>query len=59
MEAVEHLPEDEEEDYQPMFIPFPGTTKELKPLPYRASDPEWQEFLKINKDRNLSKRIRG
>jgi hypothetical protein len=49
---------DEEEDV-PLFIPFPGTTKQLKPVPYRGSDPEWQEFIKFSQDQDLAKRVRG
>lgn len=43
---------------EPLFIPFPGTTREVKPRPYRGSDPEWQEFVKFSKDPELGKRIR-
>ena len=43
----------------PFFIPFPGTTKELKPKPYRGTDPEWKEFVKFSKDRQLQARVRG
>jgi hypothetical protein len=42
-----------------LFIPFPGTTKQLKPRPYRGSDPEWQEYIKFTKDQALGKRVRG
>jgi hypothetical protein len=52
------LPEDEE-DKPLLFIPFPGSTKELKPVPYRGSDPEWQEFIKFSRDQALAKRVRG
>ena len=52
-------PADEEEDMKPLFIPFPGTTKQLKPVPYRGSDPEWQEYIKFSQDQKLAKRVRG
>jgi hypothetical protein len=44
---------------EPLFIPFPGTITELRPQPYRGSDPEWQEFVKISRDAKLSQKIRG
>ena len=50
--------EDEEEDAS-FFIPFPGTTRQLEPKPYRGSDPEWQEFVKFSKDQERAKRVRG
>jgi hypothetical protein len=60
MEALKDMPEElTEEDHKPLFIPFPGTTKQLKPKPYRGSDPEWQEFIKFGKDQKLAQRVRG
>ena len=60
MEAVGNLPPEAlQEEVEPFFIPFPGTTKEIKPKPYRGSDPEWQEFVKFSKDQDLGKRVRG
>jgi hypothetical protein len=60
-EALENMPEDEldEDDTKPLFIPFPGTTKQLQPQPYRGSDPEWQEFIRFSKDQAQAKRVRG
>lgn len=52
-------PPADEEEIKPLFIPFPGTTKQLKPVAYRGSDPEWQEFIRISKDMDLVKRVRG
>lgn len=52
-------PEELEEDLKPFFIPFPGTTKQLKPVPYKGSDPEWQEFIKFSKDPKQAQRVRG
>ncbi|KAI1165704.1 hypothetical protein F5B18DRAFT_609429 [Nemania serpens] len=40
------------------FIPFPGSTRTVQPMPYRNTDPEWREFLKISRDRTLSLSIR-
>jgi hypothetical protein len=61
VEALKNIPEEEldEEIHKPIFIPFPGTTKQLKPKPYHGSDPEWQEFIKFSKDQKLAQRVRG
>ncbi|KAI1436897.1 hypothetical protein GGR50DRAFT_179370 [Xylaria sp. CBS 124048] len=40
-------------DAEPIFIPFPGFTQEVYPLPYRGSDPEWQAYMKINEHPDL------
>ena len=54
------LPDEEEmKATPPLFIPFPGTTEQLEPQPYRGSDPEWQEFIKFSKDQAEGKRVRG
>lgn len=57
---MKDLPEDEEgeEEETGLFIPFPGTTKQLKPKPYRGSDPEWQEFINFSKDKELARKVR-
>jgi hypothetical protein len=41
---------DDEEDEPILFLPFPFTTKQIAQPPYKGTDPEWQEFLKVNKD---------
>ncbi|RYP02795.1 hypothetical protein DL765_010686 [Monosporascus sp. GIB2] len=46
-----------EEDIEPFFIPLPFTTKQVEPLPYRGSDPEWQTFIKISKNPALLRDI--
>ncbi|RYO98082.1 hypothetical protein DL764_007212 [Monosporascus ibericus] len=46
-----------EEDIEPFFIPLPFTTKQVEPLPYRGSDPEWQTFIKISKNPTLLRDI--
>jgi hypothetical protein len=57
--AVEDLPdEEEEEDFTPFFIPLVGTTKQLKPVPYRGTDPEWKEFIKFSKDQKQAQNVR-
>jgi len=60
VEALKNIPEEELEDemHKPIFIPFPGTTKQLNPKPYRGSDPEWQEFIKFSKDQKLAQKVR-
>ncbi|KAF7864086.1 hypothetical protein EAF04_007051 [Stromatinia cepivora] len=58
-EASKHIPEDDfQEAEQPLFIPFPGTTKQLPIVPYKGTDPEYQEFIKISKDTKLLDKIR-
>ncbi|KAM3086108.1 hypothetical protein ACMFMG_000248 [Clarireedia jacksonii] len=60
-DAVKHIPasELEEIDDKPLFIPFPGTTKQIPVRPYKGSDPEWQEFIKFSKDPELGKSVRN
>ncbi|KAI0008130.1 hypothetical protein F4779DRAFT_618893 [Xylariaceae sp. FL0662B] len=48
----------EAEEADPMFIPFPLTTKMVEPLPYRSTDPEWQEFVKISRNDKLMGTVR-
>jgi hypothetical protein len=48
-----------EEQGESLFIPFPGTIKQIQPPPYRGSDPEWQEYIKFSKDPALGKQVRG
>ena len=50
--------EDEDED-EGLFLPFPFTTEQVPSPPYRGTDPEWQEFMKISKDRDLVQTVRG
>ncbi|KAI9647991.1 hypothetical protein NHQ30_002619 [Ciborinia camelliae] len=58
-EASKHIPEEEwQEAAQPLFIPFPGTTKELPAFPYKGTDPEFQEFMRISKDAELLQKLR-
>ncbi|KAI9047503.1 hypothetical protein LZ554_008220 [Drepanopeziza brunnea f. sp. 'monogermtubi'] len=59
VEAGEHIPkEDLENSTEPYFIPLPGTTKQYPPMPYRGNDPEWLEFVKFNKDKNMAQKVR-
>jgi hypothetical protein len=50
--------EEDDEERQPFFIPFPLTTQQLAPQPYRGNSPEWAEFVKFSKDQNAAKRVR-
>lgn len=59
--AVEDLPVVEssvDDEPDELFIPFPLTTKEVSPPPYSRNDPEWAEFIKINKDKELTRKIK-
>lgn len=47
-----------EEDEPILFLPFPFTTQEVKQPPYKGSDPEWEMFVKVNKDTKLQKEIK-
>jgi hypothetical protein len=57
LDSVEQLEDDEE--LEPPFLPFVGTTKMLKPVPYLASDPEWKGFVKFSKNKEEGQRARG
>ncbi|KAK3987674.1 hypothetical protein QBC44DRAFT_331046 [Cladorrhinum sp. PSN332] len=41
-----------------LFIPFPLTLEKFDAQPYSGRDPEWQEFVRISKDRKLLNKIR-
>lgn len=58
--AAQNLPEEEIDDEEEarIFLPFPLTTKQLQPRPYRGSDPEWQEYIRFSKDQAQGKRVR-
>jgi hypothetical protein len=59
LELDEETAKEIDEQGASIFIPFPGTIKQVQPLPYRGTDPEWQEYIKFSKDPALGKRIRG
>ena len=42
-----------DDEIEPFIIPLPFTTKQVEPLPYRGSDPEWQTFIKVSKNHAL------
>ncbi|KAH8167939.1 hypothetical protein CIB48_g287 [Xylaria polymorpha] len=49
---------EEEAAEESFFIPFPGFTQMVEPLPYRGSDPEWQAYVKVSRDGPLLLSIR-
>lgn len=48
-----------EEDGTPIFFPFPFTSKVVESRPYKGTDPEWQEYIRIARDRDLLLKIRS
>jgi len=59
LDLDEEIAKEVDEQGASIFIPFPGTTKQIQPQPYSGSDPEWQEYVKFSKDPALGKMIRG
>jgi len=41
-----------------MLIPLPFTKTTFPSEPYRGSDPEWREFVKVSRDPALQQRIK-
>jgi hypothetical protein len=56
---VSETADDDEEDEEPRFIPFPLTTVQHEPEPYTLDDPEWKEFVRISRDKAFQKQMRG
>lgn len=50
--------EQTEEGAPLLFLPFPFTTEAVKQPPYKGSDPEWAQFVVVNKDTKLQERIK-
>lgn len=48
-----------EEDGAPIFFPFPFTSKVVESRPYKGSDPEWQAYIRISKDKDLLLKIKS
>jgi hypothetical protein len=46
------------DEEKPLFIPLPLTAQQNERTYYRGSDPEWQGFVKISKDKALQAKIR-
>ncbi|RAL60472.1 hypothetical protein DID88_000247 [Monilinia fructigena] len=58
--ASKHIPDEEFQEVEPpLFIPFPGTTKQLPVIPYKGTDPEFQEFIRLSKDAKLLDKLRA
>jgi hypothetical protein len=45
--------EKEMEEEDPVFIPLPFTTREIPPIPYKGTDPEWRMFAKFSRNPQL------
>jgi hypothetical protein len=56
--GIDGLTEDELEEAGRVFIPLTWSWLEEGEL-YTASDPEWQEFVSISKDRKKLQELRG
>jgi hypothetical protein len=54
-EMMEEMEDDDEPIY---FLPFPFGLQSVKAPPYKGSDPEWDMFVKVNRDKNLQKEIK-
>ncbi|KAF4834529.1 hypothetical protein CGCTS75_v003105 [Colletotrichum tropicale] len=53
------LDEEMDEETEPWFIPFPFTTKQVSQPPYKGTDPEWRQYVRISKDKELQNHIRA
>ncbi|OTB01264.1 hypothetical protein M426DRAFT_323653 [Hypoxylon sp. CI-4A] len=49
----------EEDIFEPIFISLPFTTRAVVSPPYKGSDPEWQAFIRVNKNRELVRGIQS
>ncbi|KAI1464357.1 uncharacterized protein F4812DRAFT_208643 [Daldinia caldariorum] len=59
LQDEEEEEDDEDEELDPFFIPLPFTTKMVPSKPYRSTDPEWEAFIKVNKDREKVRAIQS
>lgn len=56
---MKDLPETEdEEEEEPLFVPFPFTDKQVQPPPYAGKEEEWQSFVAFNNDRDHRNRAK-
>ncbi|KAI0421764.1 hypothetical protein F5X98DRAFT_222046 [Xylaria grammica] len=55
----EERQEIEEEEIEPMFIPFPGFTQTVESQPYRSTDPEWRAYVQVSRNQALLTSMRG
>ncbi|KAJ5975201.1 hypothetical protein N7481_008908 [Penicillium waksmanii] len=53
------IAEEEAEEDEPVFIPLTWYLEEQEGEFYTASDPEWQVYSKISKDREKLQKLRG
>lgn len=53
------MAEEEVEEDEPVFIPLTWYLEEQEGEFYTASDPEWQVYSKISKDREKLQKLRG
>lgn len=49
----------EDEEAQPIFFPLPFTFQVVESRPYKGTDPEWQAYIRIARDRELLMKIRN
>ncbi|ERS96487.1 uncharacterized protein SPSK_01756 [Sporothrix schenckii 1099-18] len=49
----------DDEDAQPIFFPLPFTFQVVESRPYKGTDPEWQTYIRIARDRELLLKIRN
>lgn len=49
----------EEDLLEPILIPLPFTTRIVPSPPYKSTDPEWQAFVKLSKNKQLVRRVQG
>lgn len=59
MPEVKAKAKSEGDDDDEAFFPFPLTTRLVPQPPYAGSDPEWQQFVKVAKDKALQENIRS
>ena len=57
-EKAELAEQSDDERTPLLFLPFPFTTETIEQPPYRGSDPEWKEFLAVNKSPELQERMK-
>ncbi|EPE09543.1 hypothetical protein F503_07319 [Ophiostoma piceae UAMH 11346] len=57
----EEFDEDDEDYIDPnaLFIPLPWTFQIVESPPYKGTDPEWQTYIRVAKDRELLLKIRN
>jgi hypothetical protein len=51
--------DDELQEEDPLFIPFPLTTRQVLGRPYRREDPEWQTYVKIQQNEQFQRLLKS